>query len=247
MPQGDSRFIAFIDECGDHSWSHINPEFPLFVLSAVVAERGQYVHEIIPALARLKLHFWPHEGVNLHTRDIRKATAEFAFLQIPAHRQTFLAEISAMMTRLNFTLFITAIRKPEFIAARGRHGSDPYEVALTYTFERVLHFLEGHGETLLPVIAEARGKTEDTALASSFFRVLHAGTPNVSADRFRRLRCPMTFVRKHHNVAGTQLADLCGYPSARHILKPGQPNHAFEIVCHHVYLRDGESGLQVLP
>ena len=57
----------------------------------------------------------------------------------------------------------------------------------------------------------------------------------------------MTFVRKHQNIAGTQLADLCGYPSSRHILKPAQPNLAFDIVRSRLYRRDSETGWQVLP
>lgn len=246
-PERASRFIAFIDECGDHSWTNINPEFPLFVLSTIVVEREHYAREIIPAFAQLKLRYWPHEGANLHTRDIRKALAEFAFIQVPALRATFLAEVSALMARLEFTLFITGIRKPEFTAAHAPHSADPYEIALAHTFERILHFLEGHNESALPVIAEARGKTEDAALAASFFRLLHDGTRNTSAERFRRLRSPMTFVRKVQNIAGTQLADLCGYPSSRHILKPAQPNIAFDVVRPHLYTRDGESGWQVLP
>jgi hypothetical protein len=40
-PERASRFIAFIDECGDHSWTHINPEFPLFVLSTIIVERAR--------------------------------------------------------------------------------------------------------------------------------------------------------------------------------------------------------------
>ena len=246
-PERASRFIALIDECGDHSWTHINPEFPLFVLSTIIVERDHYAREIVPALARLKLRYWPHEGVNLHTRDIRKALADFAFLQVPALREPFLAEVSAMMAQFEFTLFITGIRKPEFIASHGALGTNPYEIALERTFERVLHFLEGHGETVLPVIAEARGKTEDAALAASFFRLLHDGTRTVPGEHFRRLHCPMTFVRKVQNIAGTQLADLCGYPSSRHILKPEQPNLAFDVVRPHLYHRDGETGWQVLP
>ena len=246
-PERASRFIAFIDECGDHSWTHINPEFPLFVLSTIIAERDDYAREIVPSLARLKLRYWPHEGVNLHTRDIRKALADFAFLQVPALRESFLSEVSALMARFEFTLFITGVRKPEFIAAHGAHGASPYEIALERTFECVLHFLEGHGETVLPVIAEARGKTEDAALAASFFRLLHDGTRAVPGERFRRLHCPMTFVRKQQNIAGTQLADLCGYPSSRQILKPAQPNLAFDVVRAHLYNRDGETGWQVLP
>ena len=242
-----SRFIAFIDECGDHSWTHINPEFPLFVLSTIVVEREHYWREIVPAFARLKLRYWPHEGANLHTRDIRKALADFAFLQVPALRTSFLTAMSELMVHIQFTLFITAIRKPEYTATHGATGNDPYEIALEHTFERVLHFLEGHGETNLPVVAEARGKAEDATLAASFYRLLHDGTRTTSGKHFRQLQCPMTFVRKVQNIAGTQLADLCGYPSSRYILKPIQQNHAFEIVRPHIYQRDGESGLLVLP
>jgi hypothetical protein len=246
-PERASRFLAFIDECGDHSWTHINPEFPLFVLSTIIVERDHYAREIIPALARLKLRYWPHEGVNLHTRDIRKALVDFAFLQVPALREPFLAEVSAMMARFEFTLFITGVRKSEFIAAHGAHNASPYEIALERTVECVLHFLEGQGETALPVIAEARGKAEDVALTASFFRLLHDGTRTVPGERFRRLHCPMSFVRKVQNIAGTQLADLCGYLSSRHILKPAQPNVAFDVVRPRLYQRDGETGWQVLP
>jgi hypothetical protein len=243
----NSRYIAFIDECGDHSWTHINPEFPLFVLSTIVVERDHYWREIVPAFAKLKLRQWSHEGANLHTRDIRKASGAFAFLQVPARRKSFLADMNELMATVQFTLFITAIRKPEYAAAHGAVGTDPYEIALENTFERVLHFLDGCGESDLPVVAEARGKVEDSALAASFYRLLHDGTRNIPSERFRQLRCSMAFVRKVENIAGTQLADLCGYPSSRHILKPSQPNQAFDIVLPHIYQRDGESGIMVLP
>ena len=68
----------------------------------------------------LSFRYWPHEGVNLHTRDIRKALADFAFLQVPALRGTFLAEMSAMMAGFEFTLFITGVRKRRrSVATRG--------------------------------------------------------------------------------------------------------------------------------
>ena len=42
----------------------IDADFPLFVLSTVILERAAYIEKVIPALNRLKLRFWPHEGVN---------------------------------------------------------------------------------------------------------------------------------------------------------------------------------------
>ena len=102
----DSRFIAFFDECGDHSLDKIDRDFPLFVLSTVIVERAAYIDIVVPALTRLKLAFWPHEGVNLHSRDIRKAHGDFAFLQIAAQRQAFLGAMSGLLETLPFTLFI---------------------------------------------------------------------------------------------------------------------------------------------
>ena len=46
----DSRFIAFFDECGDHSLDKIDVDFPLFVLSTVLIERADYINIVVPEL-----------------------------------------------------------------------------------------------------------------------------------------------------------------------------------------------------
>jgi hypothetical protein len=242
-----SRFIAFFDECGDHSLERIDQDFPLFVLSTVIVERSAYLETVVPALNRLKLRFWPHEGVNLHSREIRKALGDFAFLQVPAQRQAFLGALSEMLAALPFTLFIVAIRKQVHRDRYGEQATNPYDLALTYTFERVLHFLEGHGESVLPVTAEARGRNEDNELTAAFHRLMTAGTRYQSAARFRALACPLTFRRKSDNIAGIQLADLCAHPSARKVLNPSQPNQAHELVARHLYRRDTVSGWKIFP
>ena len=133
----------------------IDADFPLFVLSTVILERAAYIKKVIPSLNRLKLRFWPHEGVNLHSRDIRKQHGDFSFMRLPEHRKAMLQALSETMEMLPFTLFITAIRKTKHKERYGINAANPYDLALTYTFERVLHFLEGVGETSLPVTAEA--------------------------------------------------------------------------------------------
>ena len=140
----ESRFIAFFDECGDHSMDKIDRDFPLFVLSMIIVERSAYIETVVAAFTRLKLRFWPHEGVNLHSRDIRKAHGDFSFLQVPAQRQALLGAMSEMLAALPFTLFITAIHKQSHRDRYGAQATNPSDLALTYTFERVLHFLEGH-------------------------------------------------------------------------------------------------------
>jgi len=242
-----SKFIAFFDECGDHSLEKIDADFPLFVLSTVIVERSAYVKVVVPELTRLKLRFWPHEGVNLHSRDIRKEHGDFAFMRVPAQRAAMMSAIGELMAALSFTLFITAIRKAKHKERYGHDAVNPYDVALTYTFERVLHFLEGQGETHLPVTAEARGKNEDNALEAAFLRIMTQGTGYNAAERFRTLNCPLTFRRKSDNIAGMQIADLCAHPAARKVLKPDQPNQAFDVIDKHIYRRDGVNGWKVFP
>ena len=249
IPQSpaESRFIAFFDECGDHSLEKRDDGFPLFVLSTVIVERKDYAERIIPALARLKLEFWEHEGINLHSREIRKATGPYAFLQVPPKRERFLRAMSEFMAEAPFTLFITCIRKDAYAARYGATASNPYDLSLEYTFERVWHFLDGFGETHLPVVAESRGKQEDASLGAAFYRLMTHGTAHHPAAEFQKLRCPITFRSKLTNIAGIQLADLCAHPCARHVLKPEQPNHAFEIVRKHLYQRGDVSGWKVHP
>ena len=246
-----SKFISFFDECGDHSLTKINPELPVFLLCTIIVERELYAKKIIPEICAFKLRYFAHEGINLHSRDIRKAQGPFAILQNSNIREKFLNELSELIAELPFTLFVTAIKKNPYAKRYGNSAKNPYDVALEYSFERVLHFMESHGETSLPVIAEARGKNEDNELRASFYQLTSQGTYYNSAKRFRQLICPLTFRRKNDNIVGIQLADLCAYPTARHVLKPNNNNRAFESIVPHFYKGNGTGnrvyGLKIHP
>ena len=242
-----SRFIAFFDECGDHSLSKIDKDFPLFLLCTVIVEREAYGQKIIPALAAFKLRYFAHEGINLHSREIRKAEGPFGILQNEAVRLRFLSELSTLMAALPFKLFITAIHKTAYAKRYGDGAKNPYDLALEYSFERILHFMEEQNESQLPVIAEARGQQEDDALRASFHRLMTQGTYYNTADRFQKLVCPISFRRKQDNIAGIQVADLCAHPAARHLLKPGVVNQAFDVVKPHIYVSGNVNGLKVYP
>lgn len=242
-----SRFIAFFDECGDHSLSKIDPDFPLFVLAMVVVERDAYRNEVLPRLNAFKLRYWDHEGINLHSRDIRLAQGPFSILLNAQVRSRFMDEVSGLMESLPFTLFVTAIRKSAHVECHGTEATNPYDLALEFTLERLLHFMESGGETRLPVVAEARGRKEDNSLEQVFYRVLSRGTVNIPGERFRKLDCPLAFQSKKNNIVGVQLADLSAYPCARYILNPAKPNRAFELVKQHFYLADEVSGWTIFP
>jgi hypothetical protein len=244
---GQSRFLAFFDECGDHSMEKIDKDFPLFVLALVVIERAAYRDQALVQFNQFKLRYFNHEGINLHSRDIRLATGPFSLLLNPTTRPTFMSELTDMMERLPFTLFISAIRKQAHFDQHGGDAVNPYNLALGFTLEALAHFLNAHRETHLPIVAEARGKREDNSLEQAFYRIMACGTGGVPAEQFKRLDCPLTFQSKKNNIVGVQIADLCAHPCARHILNPSRQNRAFDIARKHIYGNSGVSGWKVFP
>jgi hypothetical protein len=245
--EGQSRWIAFLDECGDHSLTKIDRDFPIFLLSLVLLRRDDYCETILPSINRLKLRYWDHEGANLRSRDIRKAQGPFTLLQNPERRRLFLQGITELMTSMPYELFVVGIHK-ERLRQRYVRADNPYDLALKFIMERVLHCLEQRRQDTLPLIAEARGRNEDNQLKATFYDLTTRGTDYVGAERIQKRRFLLEFQDKRKNVAGIQLADLCAHPSARHILKPGQPNHAFEVIRRHIYHGPGNvSGWKVFP
>ena len=113
--------------------------------------------------------------------------------------------------------------------------------------ERVIYFLEQNNENELPIIAESRGKREDDELEKAFYEFLACGTYFIPADRFKSVKCPLVFWDKRANIVGLQVADLVAYPCARHILKPNQPNHAFEIINQKIYECGSIRGWKIFP
>jgi len=219
----------------------------VFLLATVIVRRADYAEQIIPAITRLKLKYWVHEGVNLHSRDIRKAKGPFGFLRVKEQGSSFLEELSALMQELPYTLFISAVRKDLHKERYGANAVNPYDLALKFTLERLIHFIEQNHLEELPFVAEARGKKEDETLERCFYRMMSEGTDFIKGERFKKLDCPLVFRRKFDNIAGIQLADLCAHPCARHILNPQQNNRAFDIVDSKIYRKGGVVGWKIFP
>ena len=210
-------------------------------------ERNAYRDQALAEFNRFKLRYFNHEGINLHSRDIRLANGPFSLLLNSTVRPRFMEDLSGLMDGLPFTLFISAIHKSQHQQQRGGDAENPYELALTFALEGLVHFLEAAGETHLPIVAEARGKREDNSLEQVFYRLMARGTESVTAERFKRLDCPLTFQSKKNNIVGVQIADLCAHPCARHILNPARPNRAFEIARKRIYTAGAVSGWRVFP
>jgi hypothetical protein len=193
----------------------------------------------------LKLRYFGHDGVVLHSRDIRKALGEFVFLQVPDRREAFYRDLNRVMEAAPFELIAIAIRKQSHKERYGKACRNPYELALEYGMERLKSYLDELGQKEVTLLAEARGKNEDDALRLAFLELLKHGS---YYHDFKSIQFDLKFVPKKANVLGHQIADLCAYPIARRVIDPKKSQMAFQIVQTKFVDRPGwRHGFKIFP
>lgn len=239
--------IVYLDETGDHSLEAEDTDFPVFAIAMLVCDIEIYTQQIVPAVYQLKIDYFGHEGVILHSRDIRKAQGEFKFLRDATQRQPFYERINAIMGE-EYQLIACGIRKQEHRNRYGVDAENPYDLSLMFALERLLQLLEDAGEKEISIVAESRGKNEDRDLELSFLRTINTGTQFFKADRFQAIKWKLKFLPKAMNIIGTQMADLAAYPFARYILDSKGPNPAYDVIKQRFYRRHGKVlGCKIFP
>lgn len=225
MSAPHSDYIVFVDESGDHSLTAINPEWPLFVLSFCIFPVAAYVHQVTPAIRQLKFDSFGHDLVILHEHDIRKKKGAFAQLNKEA-REVFLDRLTDIIAATDMTMIAVVIDKARH-KARYSAPEHPYHLAMQFGLERVAHFLALRGQDYAEttVVCEARGAKEDAELELEFRRVCDG------ANRSKR-PYPLRIViaDKKTNSEGLQLADLTARPAGLSVLRPEQPNGAWDVL-----------------
>ncbi len=218
----ESTLLVFMDECGDHSPAKVDADFPLLLLAFVIIEPRAYRDAIIPAMGRLKLEFWPHEGVNFHSRDIRKQLGDFAQFHRKEPRDRLMDGLASLIRNSAFDLVISCFHKT---AANTEHAPDTYFQALAEGLRQVSVRAKQLGMETVHLIAEARGKREDKEMTAWLEAHLAGGHDGP--------RLHLVIRAKSDNISGLQLADLCAYPAARYVLRPQASNPAFDLVRGH--------------
>jgi hypothetical protein len=239
-----SDYIVFVDESGDHSLESINPDWPVFVLSFCILHRKEYVEKICPALRNLKFDTFGHDLVVLHEHEIVKKLGAFTQLNKEA-REAFLSRLTDIMAAASFTMIFVIIDKIKH-KARYSQPEHPYHLAMQFGLERITSFLDiaGQDDRETWIVCEARGKKEDAELELHFRRI---------CDDLSRKPLPLRIciADKKSNSEGLQLADLTARPAGLHVLKPTQPNRAWDVMQSKLFTgRYGQisgNGLKVFP
>lgn len=222
-------FRLFIDESGDPSPSSINPDFPIFVLSGCIFEESAYV-KTCAEVDTLKRDLFGSTDVVLHSRDIRKCEGAFTKLFDLDLKQQFYERLNTVLSKNDYTVIAVAIRKDDFISRYGKLADDPYELSLSFLLERALMHTDKKSTAIMSVTIEGRGAREDAILQSRYNELLDRGTKNITPERFKKRFSGISFRRKRDNDCGLQIADLCAYPIARHLINPKEPYPAFDIL-----------------
>ena len=221
-----SDYIIFVDESGDHGLTSIDPNYPIFVLVFCIMKKDDYVGMITPALEQLKFKHWGHDAIVLHEHEIRKPAGEYLFLLNENRRSVFMKDVEQFVDTSPFIL-IASIALKQKLQEQFTVPASPYNVALEFGLERVYLCLKELGQEgkLTHVIVERRGSREDAELELIFRRI---------CDGSNYFNQPMPFhivmTSKLTNLCGLQLADLIARPIGIKILRPNQPNRAYDII-----------------
>ena len=236
MAVKNSNYLVFVDESGDHYLNKFPKEFPMFVLAFVIISKDEYCDHLLSRFSRLKLKYFPDVSTIFHEREIRKAEKRFSFLTNADMRKSFHTDLNEMMAGLDYKVAAVAINKEDKIN-RGILTDDLYELGVKYGLEKIKDFLNSQNDfNYTTVTFESRAysidgyRKEDEQLYKYFKETAH--------EKFG-----IEIHIKSAGGLGLQFADLIARPIGIHVLRPEQPNRAWDIIKGKIC----PDGLVVLP
>ncbi|MFT3815451.1 MAG: DUF3800 domain-containing protein [Acidovorax sp.] len=235
---GDSSYVVYVDESGDHGMQKLDANYPVFVLAFCVFHKKYYSENVVPALQKFKFRHFGHDQVVLHEHEIRKEKGAFNFFRSKDHQQAFIGDLNAIISESNFVLLSCVIDKYK-LQKTATSPANLYHLALGFCMDSLVDFLrEKQQEDLTThVIVECRGAKEDKDLELEFRRICDG------ANKFGcKLPLSIVFGDKRTNSHGLQLADLVARPIGIHHIRPEQPNRAFDVLKGKFFSKNGRKG-----
>ena len=233
-----SDYIVYVDESGDHTLNGLNTKYPVFVLAFCIFHKGYYTRNVIKDLERLKFKHFGHDIIVMHERDFLKGTNDFKNYSSKQQKESLLNDLTILMQDTNFILISCVVRKDQLIQKYAA-PKNPYFIALEFGLERIYKFLAEKGQQNKKtfIVFEKRGPLEDKDLELEFRRVC-------DGNNFSRICLPfeIKMASKKVNSSGLQIADLVARPIGNHVLKPDQPNRAFDVLRTKFYSSKGRNG-----
>jgi hypothetical protein len=246
-----ANYFFFLDETGDHGLAFIDKNFPIFLLCGCLI-REDALRDIEARINQFKRDYFKTTGVILHSREIRKCEGAFQILFDLELKAKFYKDLNRILGRGQYSLIGSGVNKEEHVKRYGKGARDPYALSLFFVLERTIFYLNTADKTsTVEILVEQRGKREDGQLLAHFNSILDQGTYYVPSGNFKARVRRLSFHAKKENIVGLQIADLCAYPLARHLVSPSEPYVPFDIIKGKLYCSPkGQTegwGLKVFP
>jgi len=219
-----------LDESGDHGLKHFDPNYPVFVLAAVLL-RDPALGQLEKTFSGLKQVYFGNGDIIFHEREIRKREGPFGELEKDKYVR-FVEDLTHTIDQLDFQVIAVIIDKRRLVTRYVR-PDNPYEIALGFVIERIAMEVRECYDGELPLILEGRGRREDRSLLRVFRDFREGRHPLSKPLRYggEVLKCMrLKFRDKRENIAGLQLADLVARPLGIGYLRPEQRNRAVEVI-----------------
>jgi hypothetical protein len=204
----------FLDESGDHSLTHIDCGYPVFVLGGILVVDDLGLATLERSVAAFKYDFFGDPGVVLHTADITRNRRGFERLADPQVRGDFHRRLNALLASLEFSVVACVIRKRALVERHGELAVDPYMLSLGVVVERFCFELGGAGPQG-HIHVERRNPRLDRELAVAWDLLRLNGTRYLRPEVLRRRIAAFDFVTKATGGGGLEIADLVVTPLGR--------------------------------
>lgn len=225
------------DETGDHGLSFVDENFPIFLLVGCLFNKNSYA-DLKIKIEDFKKEFFKTKEIILHSRDIRKCGGAFQILFDLDIKKRFYEKLNEIISSAKFTIIPVGIDKKQYIEKYGKIGEDPYIISLSYLMEELILKTNHEQNSEISIFVEKRGKNEDKKLLSHYNNILDVGTLNTKSELFKSKINSFDLILKRDNNIGIQIADLCAYPIARHVLNSEEPYIPFEIIRDKIIQKD---------
>lgn len=228
-PHGE--YIFYADESGDHSLTSIDQTYPVFALSLCAFKKTTYCRRVMPEVLAFKFDYFGHDALVLHEREIRKQTGDFIKLSDLKLRTSFMKDLGSLLEGADFRIFACVIDKTAL--RLDLFPNNPYSVSLRICLQAAYVFLRRRRQTgkAHHFIFEKRGAKEDNDLELEFRRI-------VGGENDLRIPFPGFYIHfsdKRTNSTGMQIADLTARPIGLKVIRPSQPNRAFDTIAPKIF------------
>lgn len=245
----NEEFLVFLDETGDHSLQHIDTQYPIFGLGALVCKYDHYINQINPLFDDLKYRYFDKRNIVFHSTDIRKRKKEFNILLNKETRENFFADLNSAMEAAPF-VFLTSLVDKLKHSEQYVDPDNPYDLTLSFIMERAFYLIsKKYPDAKCRFIAESRDHAENSRLAKTFEFYKSTGTQYVKAHELEFITS-LDFIGKSENENGHQIVDLCLYPLGRTYIK-GECHPSVPVFYDKVYKNSNGSpagyGIKTFP